>query len=960
MSGCRVLVLVLALLLPAAPALAQSQAINGTIEGTITDTSGAVLPGVSVVVLNTDTGAERVVVTNEHGLFRAPLLPLGTYRVKAELEGFKSYEGSGVELTAGSTAVLNVQLEVGSLSEVISVTAAAATVDLSKVDAGRNISEREMKNLPLVSRNPYNFALLQPGVTGTENSEFGVPRFSANGTTLRVNYQVDGNTNTQKDRAGLRLMPMSEIAVREVKVVTSGYAPEFGQTMGLVYNAITPSGTNTLRGDVSYRFRKTSFSAFPFYFAQPKTDENKPADEVNTWTASAGGPVVRDRLHFYGGYERTYRDMQQVITIDPAVAQAVGVPAQPGATPRYQEVQFYLGKLDYQISQSHRASVRYNRFTNGNPYNQGSGGMSALERAVDFIDGMNSTAAQVVSNFGSNKLNELRVQYANRHSERFSNSTSASGVSINITGTINFGAPTSNGEDFQQKIFQVVDNYTLIKGNHSFKTGFDFQHIGDSRAVPTPATYTFPTLDAYLAARSGVNRMGWTTFSQVIGDPEFEMSTRMYSAFIQDDWRVRPNVKVLYGVRYDLYDYPTPIADAPFEYSREFVTDTNNVAPRLGVAWTINEARQTVVRASTGIMYDQPLLAIYEQSFEQNGLPQRTTVNLNPGSPGAPAFPATLNDLPPGLATPPATITAPDPDFRTAYTFQNNVTLETALGRAYAVSIGGVHVKGDGLPVITDINLINPVGRLADGRGVYSSAVNANTRRDPRFNRLNVVQPIGDSEYKAIMLTFARRNPTGVQFDLNYTFGKGTDNAPITGTLSVQGDDGRSDPIDLERDRAVNSFDTRHSFNGSVVAMTAFRRGPRPLQALLSDNQLGLVLQFNSGLPFNVRSNRDLNGDGVNNDRPLFVERNSMYLPARWNVDARFSRFIPIHNSRRVEILGEFKNLFNTVQTSTLDRTIQVDTAGNPLAPIPTDASGFRATGGYEQRKFQLGFKFYF
>ncbi len=106
-----------------------------------------------------------------------------------------------------------------------------------------------MKNLPLVSRNPYNFALLQPGVSGYENSEFGVPRFSANGTLLRINYQIDGNTNTQKDRAGLRLLPISEVMVREVKVVTSGYAPEFGQTTGLVYNVVTPSGTNQVRGN---------------------------------------------------------------------------------------------------------------------------------------------------------------------------------------------------------------------------------------------------------------------------------------------------------------------------------------------------------------------------------------------------------------------------------------------------------------------------------------------------------------------------------------------------------------------------------------------------------------------------------------------------------------------------------------------------------------------------------------
>ena len=112
--------------------------------------------------------------------------------------------------------------------------------------------------MPLTSRNPYNFALLQPGVVGFETNEFGVPRITANGALLRVNYQVDGSNNTQKDRAGLRQMPMSEVMIREVKVVTSGYAPEFGQTMGMVYNAITPSGTNTFKGQGSYRLQRQS------------------------------------------------------------------------------------------------------------------------------------------------------------------------------------------------------------------------------------------------------------------------------------------------------------------------------------------------------------------------------------------------------------------------------------------------------------------------------------------------------------------------------------------------------------------------------------------------------------------------------------------------------------------------------------------------------------------------------
>jgi Carboxypeptidase regulatory-like domain len=212
----------------ALPALAQSQAINGSIEGTVTDSSGAALPGVTITITNTDTGAQRVVVSGGEGTYRAPLLSLGSYDVTAELAGFKKFEQKGLTLSAGQTAVINVTLPVGNVSEVITVTGESPIANPGKIDLGRTIGEAEVKNLPLVSRNPYNFAFLQANVTGYENNEFGVPRINANGSQMRTNYQLDGNTNTEKDRAGLRMLPVSEVLVREVKLVTNGFAPEFG------------------------------------------------------------------------------------------------------------------------------------------------------------------------------------------------------------------------------------------------------------------------------------------------------------------------------------------------------------------------------------------------------------------------------------------------------------------------------------------------------------------------------------------------------------------------------------------------------------------------------------------------------------------------------------------------------------------------------------------------------------
>ena len=307
----------LLLALVAAPSLAhaQSQAINGTIEGVVRDTTGDVLPGATVTITNVETGAQRSVQSASDGSYRAPLLPLGSYTVKAEITGFKTLERTGISLSAGQTAVVDMTLEVGGIAEVVSVSGDSPVAQPGKIDLGRTISQAEIKNLPLVSRNPYNFAFLQANVTGYENNEFGVPRINANGSQMHTNYQIDGNTNTQKDRAGLRMLPISEVVVREVKVITSGFAPEFGQTTGMVFNAVTPSGTNDMRGYLTYRFRRAGMNERPFFLSPAA---RTPDNNIDNFTATLGGPIVSDRWHYYLGYEYVDQDLRDRVQGHPA------------------------------------------------------------------------------------------------------------------------------------------------------------------------------------------------------------------------------------------------------------------------------------------------------------------------------------------------------------------------------------------------------------------------------------------------------------------------------------------------------------------------------------------------------------------------------------------------------------------------------------------------------------------
>jgi hypothetical protein len=952
------------------PAFAQSQAANGTIEGTVADSSGGVLPGVTVTITNTDTGLARSVVTNEGGQYRGLLLTLGRYTVAAELQGFKKAEQSGIALRAGDTATINFTLSVGTVSETVTITAEAPIAQPGKIDLGRTIGDVEIHNLPLPSRNPYNFAFLQANVTGYENTEFGVPRINANGSQMHTNYQLDGNTNTEKDRAGLRLLPISEVLVREVKVVTNGFAPEFGQTTGMVYNAITQSGTNRFGGSASYRFKRNNMSTTPFFLP---AGTRKPDTEADDVTATIGGPIARDKAFFLGAYEYVNRSLitgGQIISVTPENAQRLGISLpSSGVIPANQSVPFAFGKVDYQVSPSTLVTGRYFYFQNLSLSNIG-GGLTTTDRATDFHDKMGSAALQANTTIGSSKLNELRYQFAMRHQFR-TIGTGVAGPAITVSGIANFGGPRDGsgnavGFDFTQKIHQVIDNVTWVTGSHALKTGIDVQWVGDDRVQGDFFLYTFPTIDSYLAAKSGANPFGYTSLQQTFGSLDINYNSRFYGFFVQDDWQISPRVKLLYGLRYDLFDVPQARPFSQNIYSNDFAIDKNNWGPRAGVSWSLDESGQTVLRASVGRMFEPPLIDFYDNSILNNGDPLRYNVSVAGSAAGAPAYPTSLASTPAGFTLPRQSITAVDQAFKTQEAWLSNVQVERALGPDYSVSVGYVNAVGSNLPVLMDVNLIPTGATLGDGRLVYSTTVNSQTRVNSTFDHINVFQSIAESNYNAFTATLTKRMQKGFQAQATYTLARGTDNAPLTGSYVVgSGDDRVSDPTNLDRDEGVTPFNQTHTLAVSAVYSPQVT-GDGMGAYFANNNQLGFIIQANSGLPFNIRSNRDLNGDGVTNDRPLGVERNTGRLGTVFNVDLRYSRFIPFGTGRRGEVFLEAKNLFNRQNIAGVNRVVTTDVAGVPAVDIGnTTATGtlgqpFTGTSGYDQRIVQVGFKVVF
>jgi hypothetical protein len=957
---------------------AQSQAINGQIEGTVTDSVGGSIPNAPITVRNIETGAERSVTSDASGFYRVPLLPLGTYRVTVEVTNFKRLVREGITLSTGQTATVNVSLEPGGLSETVTVSSDAPIADSAKIDVGRVMNAQEVQNLPLVSRNPYNYALLQANVTGRPNAEFGVPRINANGYTRRTNYQLDGNNNTQADRGGIRLMPISDTFISEVQLVTNGFSAEFGNTPGLIMNAVTPSGTNGFHGSASYRFRRTPFSSRPFNISPTAI---KPETKVDNITGAIGGPIIKDRWHFYGGTEYVNRDLagepQRVISVSEANKAALiasGVPASafPTAIPTGQKVNFYIVKTDAQLNDNNRLSVRYNYFKNLSPDNI-AGGLTTLERSIDFDDKSYSLGFQLASIITPDVLNEFRFQYAKRDSRNVANANSGTGPSIVVTGVANFGAPENDDTIAPLQVTkQFQNNLTWTRGNHAIKFGGGLNRIDDTRRSNVFARYTFASLPNYLSAKTGVLQTGascpsgvtrcYVNYIEAFGNPDIEYQSTFYNFFAQDDWKVTRKLKVNFGLRYDVYDIPDADSSSPFSASQSFKVDKNNFAPRLGIVYGLREGRlPTVVRASVGIYYDTVYLDFYQRALQNNGSPAFFNFTFAPTTAGSPAFPTTLGSLPAGAVLPVQSIETISPDFENMYAIHTNFQIEQALTENLSITAGFIHSGGRHIPLYRNINRINPIATLADGRPIFSNTVNATTRLDPRFNNILLAESVGTSNYNALTLQLNKRFAKGYQFSVNYTLSKSEDDAPEQNLVATQvGNLVTQDPTNRSRDFGPSLADQRHTFVTSFVGRPQFNFENKTLRYLVNNNQVGIIATANSGERFNIRSVNDINLDGfIGSDNPVGIGRNSGTTPKQINVDMRYSRFIDFTERFKLEVFGEFVNVFNINSVFQInDLSVTTDAQGNVTGTLPTAQN--RPVTSLDSRQFQLGFKFLF
>jgi hypothetical protein len=896
----RVLVGVVALVLLPVHAAAQT---GGTLQGRIVDDQGLALPGATVTLTNTETGWTRTDVTDEQGWYRAPVLPPGIYAIRAELPGFAPAVNERVPLTLGQELTVNLTLRVATLQETVTVSAAAPLVETSSSTLGTTVSREQLDSLPVPGRTFTALAQTAPGVTGV-----GGGGVNAGGQLSRNNsYRIDGVSNDNNILASPR-GGISLEAVREYIVIANQFSAEHGDASGAIVSVVTRSGTNNFQGRGFLFHRDESFDAQdPFSKAQ---GSGQAPFSQQRFGAFAGGPIIRDKLQYFGTYEGMRLDQTSVIT-------SPLVPVSEREVPNNSEGDQYFGRVDSRLNDQHSLFVRY-RLDDQAEYNNGVGGLNTFERGVDSINRNQDVVLNHTAVLSSRMLNELRVQFGRHFADNVVR-TPLDAPTINRPSG-GFGKPSNQPQGRTEDRWQFVNNLSYSIRSHDLKFGIDYSRVRATSYFNnnTGGTFTFTT-DRPFDANDLTTYP--TQFTQNVGDPNLLRKNDLIGLFAQDSWRIVPQFTLNTGVRYD--------RESAFKEATGVEDASLNLAPRVGFAWDPFNDQKTVVRGGGGLYYSKAFLNI-----TGNIMLARRFVGVTIINPGYPD-PYSRGQAAPQAA--PSTTIAPE-SVKTPVTRQLSIGVKRELFAGVAASVDYVNTRGRYLYNAPDVNAPNPVTGL---------------RPDPTYLRVTQYQTTGNSWYNGLQMGIERRGGRGPQVGVSYTLSKQTRDVEDFGFTA-------QDNYNRDAEKGPASNDRRHQLVTNVV------------WALPADFQIGLFTQARSGLPFNITTGVDNNRDTNINDRPDLanpsgdprdratydanftgrvgnLSRNFGRGSAYFEAHLRVSKFVrlPGVGIDRLEVFAEALNVTNYVNL------------GTPNGNLRSAAFG-RATGlatGASPRQIELGFR---
>jgi outer membrane receptor protein involved in Fe transport len=882
--------MLVAALLATSSALAQSTA---TVQGTVTDSKGAVLPNATVVVRNRSTSTERTTQTDNDGNYQIAALPVGVYSVEVRSSGFKTQVADSVRLEVAKTAVQNFQMDVGAISEQVMVASDVPVIETTTTSVGTVINQRTVKEIPLNGRHFVDLGLLIPGsVTPPQNGFLTAPLRgqgsfafnTAGGREDTVNFMINGVNLNDMVQNQITFQP-SINTVQEFKVDNSTFSAEYGRNSGAIVNIATSSGANEYHGEVFEFLRNEVLDARNFF------DARKPPFKRNQFGLNIGGPLNlahfgeggspfsyhgKNRTFFFFSYEGTRQrqgltltsnvltDAQRasvtnatVLKLLPLIPRATSVDVVGGVpTGRFAgsgtapvDLDQWTGDVSHNFNANDRLHGYYafQKDKRGEPNLQGNTlpGFGDTRQSHRQIFTLNETHI-----FGPSLTNEARLGF-NRINITFTPNLQLNPADFNINNGVNqdiglpqisitgfnfnIGGPAGFPQGRADMTVVLSDTLNYLRGNHSFKFGGEGRRFYNNNFTLDTGTFTFPNVNSFIAGNAN-------SFSVTLGDRSSAIIQNAFGFYVQDNFKVRSNVTLELGLRWDWNMTPTE------RYNRFVVFDpatrslvrvgsgidevyhenNKNFQPRLGIAWDPFKDGKTSVRAAYAILTDQPVTNVVTPLTSNPPLATPLTFS------GAITFANAAATA--GLAG-----LAPNnvnQGFDNAYVQSWNLNVQREIVRDLSVTIGYFGTKGTHLRIARNIN--QPINGGA--RPFSSVSLSSPIRPGAGLNNIVQIESAGNSSYNALWLTATKRLSRGFQFSASYTFSKSIDyNSLNSQGVIVQ------DSFNLRDSRGLSDFDARNRFVFSGLYELPFH-GNR----LVEGWQLSSIVQSQSGNPVNI------------------------------------------------------------------------------------------------------------
>jgi hypothetical protein len=897
MRAVRLIALAMVALAIAGPSFGQSG--TGSIDGRVFDEQKAAIPGVTITARNVATGLTRTTMSGTEGTFHFEAMPAGTYDITAEIQGFSQQIRKGIVVQVGTSSVADFTMKVGELTETVTVTGETPLVQTTRSDVGQVITTTLVENMPLNGRKFQDLSLLVPGTRPSnyyDPTKTEVGGISYGGLTGRsVNISVDGGDNNDGVVRGL-LQQFSADAIQEYKVTTQRYSAEFGRSTGGLVNVITKSGTNDIRGSAFLFGRNERLNAtthFEELAIEAGTQPEKSPFSQQQVGGTVGGPIKRDRAHYFFSYEYNRRDDYSNVFTNGVLPEEEG----PFKSPFRNHL--LTAKTDFELRPGNNLIVRYAREDQktDNDFVGGNFVRSNSARNTNVIDSLIGKDTAVI---GTGKLNEFLVLY-----QRFENNIRADFPDIPQIATPDFtyGANVNTPQQTIQERWQVKNDFAFRKegwgGDHDFKVGGEIirSHYG---GFFTPTLYGYFNFANSLPGgiNSYLNSIA-DVFTGTAGNNVADDNWTYVAAYFQDDFKPTNRLTLNLGLRYEVQagpynnDFQTLAlqAIAAAGYPAERKLDKNNVGPRVGFALDVRGDGRTVVRGGYGLYYDEIFqnITLYERWSDV-----RTPLFFVSASPApwTPAFYSANREairnsfIDPSFAGQLMRLTAPD--LKQPYSHQFNAGFSHEFNPHFSIDADYVHSRGE-----QEIH-----------RWQVNNALNQNTRITPAgifapsLGQFRVEGNRGRSRINGLYLTGKVRM---ARASVITTYA-------LTEGLNIANDFG-SQPHDLtnldwENDWGPMPNDVRHRFTAALVL------------ALPAGFQYSTSIQANSGRPYVASAGFAGARAGVRAIDPATGQpfpRNSFRGPKFATWDMRFSKMFRLGDRREIEALFEVFNLTNYV-----------------------------------------------